>query len=323
MVIIGSFLFISAASVCIGFALNRVKHDKYLFSLVFWVIVILCLSPFTFRSYLTSVKIDKFVWAVALFAMPLLASKKAIWFIPPLCVLAIVINPVFLFTSMIILAIPLLQKLYDENYSKKMKAICIVTYTLLIIVGIASAVSEKFVGFENAEEMVRFYFSRYRDQAGASVINDEMIQSYSDTLLLDYFVPFSQFIPVAFKAYFLNNDNVRSLILNFIFYILPIEALCIAFWRICIKSTQKKFQKFIFLVCILSPIIAIPPCILSWEISKYFSNSCFAQTCIFLYFVLSKNEAVLCACKKVEQFVKNNMVVSAITVAYILLLFSH
>ncbi|MBR0414079.1 MAG: hypothetical protein IJI67_03300 [Clostridia bacterium] len=319
-VIIGSFLLIIAASVCIGFVLNKVKKEKELFWLIFWFIVILCLSPFTFRNYLTAIKIDKFVWAVTLFAMPLLAYKKAIWMVPPLCVLAIVINPIFLFTSLVALAIPLLQKIYDEKYSRKMIALCAVTYALCIIVGLASAISEKHVGFANAEEMVRYYFSRYVDENGNSVVTRELIQGYGEDLLIDFFMPFKELLPTAMKANLTHSDSFNGILFNLMFFVVPVNALLIAFWCTCIKNSKAAFQKFIFVVCILSPLVAVLPSILSGEISKYFSNNVFAQACVIIFFIVSRNEAVLAAVGTVKRKAAGNKVLTAIVVSYLTLL---
>ena len=314
-VIIFTVMLLVAASLCIGYAFNRVKNDSVRFRYVLLLIIVLCILPISFKSYFVDIKLDKILWALTFFAVLLSENKIGIWFTPLLCLLATTVNPVFLFCSMILISIVLLQLFYDNHYSLKNGIICAVAYLSMIAMGIFSAASEKFTGFTSGMEMVEYYFSRYPEPLTES----EKIW-FAEECLFDFFEPLNVVLKQSFQIYFIEWECGISFVLNLIFAAVPIYALLIYFWKKASAFEDNKFQKFIFSLCAVSPIVTVLPIILSWESSKYFGNNILVQLCLIVYYVVHNNQAVVNALDSITARAKEHKLVSIAVIVYFSLL---
>ena len=117
VIVLFSFLLMASASLCIGKALTKVKGSPKLLFVIASLCVLICILPASFRYYYTDIKLDKLLWAITLFSVLLVDKKYGILLVPLLCILATLVNPIFLFCSMILIAIILLQEFYTNNFS--------------------------------------------------------------------------------------------------------------------------------------------------------------------------------------------------------------
>ncbi len=309
-ILIGSVLLIAGASLCIGKALSKAYKDNNNFKLVLFLCFILCIIPSSFRMYFEDIKLDKFLWAITLFAVFLADNKYLIWLCPALCIIATLINPVFLFCSMILISIILLQEFYSNNYSRKNGIICLTAYISMIVLGIYGVISEKQLGFNSPEELVDYYFSRY---SGSSPIE---MDAFSAEWLFDYFDDIITCFKKAYEIYFIGWENWRFCIVNFIFISLPVIILLSVFWKRVIKIEENKFQKFIFFLCAVSPVVTIPVILISWEAPKYFSNNIMVQLMLITYFIVKNNQSVITAVKSFGTYFNENKMTAAAVALY-------
>lgn len=310
-----SWLLMITASLCIGKALSYVRKDKVRFCQALFILASICVLPFSFRLYFTDVRLDKLVWAVTLLAVFLSDRKYGIWLVPVLCVLATMINPIFVFTSMVLIAIILLQEFYSSGYSKKNLVICILSYVLIIALALYSPVSERLLGFADTSEIVDFYFARY-----AGELSEEAYNLFITEWLLDYFVPAEEVLETAYSLYFENGGGgVRALTFLLVVSI-PIYLIFGILWKNAIKAEENKFQKFIYILCWISPIVIIPSIVISWDVSKYFGNNILTQLGLIAYFIVKDNAAVKASVNKIIEFSRKHIFVSACAVMYALLL---
>jgi hypothetical protein len=291
-----SVFLIAAASLCIGSAVNRAKSDKDRWTSVIVLIIVACILPVSFRVYLMDIKLDKILWALTLLAVFLTDKKVGIWFTPLLCIIAVLVNPVFLFCSMLLIAVILLQLFYESKYSVKNGIICLLSYVSMAAVGLLSALSEKFVGFSDPYQMADYYFSRSDTQ-----MVGELRQKFGEEYLFDFFEPLNKVLKLSFDTYFTAWGLGKDDTLNFVFLTLPLYIVLFVFWKKAMSHEENKFQKFIFIICIISPILTIMPILLSWEASKYFGNNMLAQLCLIIYFISHNNKAVVSALKDFKQ----------------------
>ena len=70
----------------------------------------------------------------------------------------------------------------------------------------------------------------------------------------------------------------------------------------------------------ISPVVTIPPIILSWESSKYFYNNLIVQLALMIYFVVKNNPAFVCALDKAIAFVKKHAIASVFFFVYFIAL---
>ncbi len=306
-----AFLLTIAASLCIGRALSKTKDNPERFFIVAALSVLICLCPVGFAHYCIDDRLDKLTWAIALFGVLLAGRKYTIWLVPVLCVLATLVNPGFLFTSMILVAIILLYKFYSNNYSVKNGIICAVSYLSMIALGLYAVISERQLGFATPNEMLDYYFARYD-----GVISERLYNTFITGWLIDYFEDASRIMELSYQLYF--RDNHSAFIIDLIFLMIPTYILTVTFWKKCIKFSDNKFQKFIFFLCAISPIVYLPIILLIWQSSKYFYNNLFVQMALIIFFVAQNNTAVTDTFKKAFEWAKNHIIVSVFIAVYIL-----
>ena len=311
-----SALLMLGASLCIGKALSKVRLDKEKLTVVLFIVLVVFMIPMPYKFYYADLKLDKLIWALTLLSVYIADTKVGKWAVPFICVIATMANPIFVFTSMILIAIILLQEFYSSGYSVKNGILCGITYVAIIALALLAPISEKWVGFENAAEMVDYYFARYEGTI------DPGVKEAFNYWLMDFFIPSNEILSRPFEVFFGNYGMGLKTVLNAVFLGVPAYVLTVCFWKKVIKAEENKFQKFIYFLCAVSPIVIIPPLILSWEFSKLFVNNFFVQAGLVIYFVVKGQPAVMNVCKNIKEFGKKNLAVSIAVVLYFVCYFA-
>lgn len=311
VVILFSFLLMLSAVLCIGKALTKVKYNRQLFFIVVLLSCLICFLPGSFEDYFVDVKLDKLLWALTLFSVFFVDKKGLVFLVPLFCIVATLVNPIFLFCSMILISIILLQEFHSNNYSKKHGIICVVAYLSMIVLGIYALISEKYIGFNTPGELVDFYFSRY-----AQEINPHDYELFVTEWLFDYFDSMDVILQKSFRIYFIEWENWKTCLADFIFLMIPSYSLLAIFWKRCVNESENRFQKFIFILCLISPIVIIPPIVFSWESSKYFYNNLIVQLSLIIFYIATGNKSVLAAVNSVLVSIKRNLVLFILFVIY-------
>ena len=319
VVIFGSFFLIFCASLCIAYALHRTRSDPQRFWSVFFLILFLCLSATGYRFYVGEGKLDQFFWAVLFLAVFLSEFRIGVWFVPPLCLLAVLINPVFLMSCMPIIALALLQKLHDEHGSKKMILICAAAYLGMIALGLFSLISENHLGFETSEEYLRFYGARYTDP---SFFTKENFDELYILGIYDYFHPLSDCFRHTFHVYFLES-GWPSDVTNTLLVALPIYPIITVFWLHCKKSAGDLLQKLIFLFCALASLLYVLMAVLSWETPRYVACNTDTHLCLLIYFLVHANVSVLKVWEDAKCFCGKHKVSVAVFAMYLSVFFAQ
>ncbi len=317
VITIFSALLMLGMTLCIGKALSKVRFDKERLTYVLFVAVVVFMIPMPFKYFYTDIKLDKLVWALTLFAVYLADNKIGKWLVPVICALATVVNPVFVFTSMILIAIILLQEFHSGGMSKKDGILCGVTYIVIIAFALLAPISEKWVDFANAGEMVDFFFKRY-----AGKLEPEYRERFINMWLIDFFMPIDKALNTSFHIYFENFGRGINTALNLVFVAIPFYTVMGIFWKKVIKAEQDKFQKFIYFLSSISIVAAIPAVILSWEFSKYLYNHILIQAGLIVYFIVKDQKAVVDTCKEAKEFGKKHLVASIAGILYFLTFFA-
>ena len=308
-----SALLMVGMSLCIGKALSKVRFDKEKLSIVLFVAIMIFMIPMPYKFYYMDIKLDKLVWALTLISVSIADTKYGKWVVPFICMIATVVNPIFVFTSMILIAIILLQEFYANGFSAKNGIVCGITYISIIALALLAPISEKWVGFETPAEMVDFYFARYTGS-----MEDVMYEQFADMWLIDFFLPIDEIFRTSFAMYFGDFAMGLKSALNAVLLCAPVCAFTGIFWRKVIKAEENKFQKFIYFLCAISPVVIIPPVLLSWELSKLFLNNVFVQAGLIIYFVVKGQPAVVKTCNEIKEFGKKHLIASVSVILYFL-----
>ncbi|MBE6756043.1 MAG: hypothetical protein E7555_06260 [Ruminococcaceae bacterium] len=307
-----SVLLMLGMSLCVGKAICNVRFDKERLPIVLFVVVMIFMIPMPYKFYYMDMKLDKLVWALTLFSVYIADTKIGKWIVPFICTLATMVSPVFIFTNMILITIILLQEFYSNGFSAKNGIICGITYMSIIAVAIFAVVSEKWVGFESATEMADYYFARYAGEI------DESTRESFNLWLVDYFLPFNEILSTVSNSFFKYWGMGTRTFLNIIFAIIPIYVLLGIFWKKTIKTEKNKFQKFIYFLCAISPVITIPLLVTSWELGRFLLNNILAQAGLVVYFVVKNQPAIVKTCNEVKMFGKKHLMLSIMVVLYLM-----
>lgn len=310
-----SWLLMISASLCMGKALSCAREDKTKFCRVLFVLLFISVLPFSFRLHYTSIRLDKLVWALTLFAVFLSDRKFGIWLVPVLCVLATMVNPIFVFTSMILIAIILLQEFYSSGYSKKNLAICIVSYALIIAFALLVPFSVTRLGFDTPNEMVDYYFARY-----AGELSEETYNQFVNEWVLDHFTPLTEFFKYGYSIYVKNGTALTSALAFLLIEGIPMLLILEAVWINSIRAEENKFQKFIYFLCGISPLVIIPMILVSWDVSKLLGGNLLVQLGLLVYFIVKDHAAVKTTINKIVDFSKNHIFVGMCAIMYALLI---
>ena len=311
-VILFSFLLMLSSVLCIGKALSKVKNKPRAFLAVFLISFVICVLPGSFRAYYIDFKLDKLFWAITLFSVLLINKKYAVWFVPALCLIATLVNPIYLFCSMILTAILLLQRFYDTKYSVKMGIICGFSYVSMIVLGIYALASEKYLGFETPQELVDFYFARY-----AGTLDETTYHLFVTEWLFDYFDTMDVIIRKSFEIYFVQWENWRICLGDLIFLMIPTYTAMGIFWKKCMDASEDILQKIIFFLCLISPVVIILPIAFSWESSKYYYNHLIVILSLVIYYIATGNEPVMSVVNKVFDRAKKHILLSLCAMFYV------
>lgn len=312
-----SALFMLAVTLCIGKALSKVRFDKERLMLVLFVVVMVFMIPMPHKFYYTDMRLDKLVWALTLFSVYIADNKIGRWFVPVICAVATMVNPIFVFTSMILIAIILLQEFYSSGMSKTGGVLCGITYIIIIALALLAPISEKWVQFSDAGEMVEYFFTRYAGQ-----LKESDYDSFVNLWLIDFFLPTEKLFETSIEVFFKNWGMGVKTILSVIFVGLPVYGFLGAFWRKIIKTEENKFQKFIYFLCAVSPIVIIPPVMLSWEFSKLFCNNILVQAGLIVYFIVRNNPAVVSVCNDIKEWGRKHLAASVAAIIYFISVFA-
>lgn len=307
---------IIGASLCFGRALNKVKEKSEHFLYAFALIAVLLIMPTSFSMQFESITLDKFIWTVTIFSVFLSGFKFSVWLVPALCVISSFINPVYVFGSMFLIAIVLLQRFYSEGFSIKIGIICFLSYAGIIAATLISVGSTHATGFADTNEMLDFYYQRF---VGESLSEYERAL-FADEWLFEYFVSVQEVFSRTFNYYFKEWGFGITVVSYSLVVILPITVLLSALWIKAIKKTESKFQKFIYVLCLIAPVVIIPETILGWEIPRYFSDALIVQLSLLLFFIVNGNEGIMEAIRSILDYFKKHLLLSIIALLHFALL---
>ncbi len=301
------------ASLFFGKMLCSAREDKSRFQVVLFLTVVFFMLARPLDFYYRDFKLDKLLWALTFLSAFLANYKVGIWFVPLVCAVATLVNPVFLFCGMILVAIILLQEFYQGGYKAKNGIICAVSYISMIAIGLLAPITEKYIGFTTPSEMIDYYFARY-----SGVISQADYQLFETEWLFDYFESLENIFKMAYEIYFKDWGNGLRTILCFVFMSIPVYFVLVVFWVKSIKAHENKMQKFIFFLCAVSPVVMIPAVAISWEYSKYFYNNVLVQAGLIIYFVVKQNSAVLNAIDEIKVFCKKHLIITCVSLLYLI-----
>lgn len=229
------------------------------------------------------------------------ASRKGLHYLcPVIMAICIMIHQVNIF-YMPFIVIALLLEIKNSNFSKKRIISFFVALIAVISLFLFYQFYPKTLNFATAQDAASFLQGFTDIKISSSVLYGEY---YSNVFELwgSYVRPI------------LRDDSIPDLIFVAPF-VLPVFTLFFLLWKGAFKKCTAPFTKFIFLLCLLSPLMALPQFILINDYGRWFAGIFINQFFMLFYMVYRKEEFVCESLLSVREFfVKHHWALPTLTV---------
>ncbi len=268
--------------------------------------------------------LDIHMYILALTAVIFANNKYLRWLVPLLCMAGVLVNYVFIMSYFPFVLLAMLY--YADKSEKKL------VHTILLIITVVSvfaltlycvfvAKDHMFMTFDQAlkimEEKIGHSFTAEQNEYaelylfGYHTESEEMYDyKISESSPLEYLYYFIKFI-------YENRIGGHGIITLSIITV-PIIAAFWTIWIMCIRNTDKKSLKFVFLCCILS-VVCIPVCcVFSTDFVRWIASGIMCQFAMCFLMFYTKDEAFDKTVKKIREiFSKNKIVLIIIYAVYV------
>lgn len=274
------------------------KTDQDLKSAVALFIVLFVSAPVS-MTYLLEAHFGRLETFLLIFTLAgLICMKKPgfEWAVPILCIFALATHPGYMVTYMPGLAVPMLYEVYRGKCSPKSLAVflssCIIMIGLFIYFQLFSRDA---LDWASAEEMGKALAQRTELKVGTPM------------LYLEYFAPFPGWV----TDYILPLVKSIALPVGTVLFVLSMPLIIIfAFlWKNSICDTNEKFLKFIYILCLASPLLFIAAAVFGIDWDRQWAPVINCQFIFLFYFIFSKEKSLLNSVKKAEVFFNRHMLI--------------
>jgi len=229
------------------------------------------------------------------------------WLLPLILFAAQATHPMFTFAYMPLIALLLLYELYKNKFAKKEWLFVIVNYIVIIA---STAWSYLFTGYKNVtlEEFVAFAKSKTDIP-----VDEEKYEGF-------FFLNPEKFFGYA-KDISLTTDALDAELRATVF-LLPLIALFVFVWVNAYRRASSKFERFLFVMCLLVPIARLPLFLTTTETYRGRIAALVVQFALILYLLYRNNEAVRESVVKLGSLLRKNVLPMLLVVSYYAATFS-
>ena len=287
-----------------GRIIRGVREDVREITVIF--ILLFLAVPYSLASLSPrSISLDRFLILYTFIAFIFISKKGSKWFVPLLLVIGLATYTGFAFMYMPAIALVLLYETYKEKPSAGGNILCILSFLVMAVFSVYFLLFDGLKSYSTVDDLVALaasktdlmYTDYFRDIVAAMLLKTPSYYLKDATLpLLGYKNFFSEFTSAVF--------------------LLPLYAIFFIIWQKSIKSSKNKFEKFIFILCLLAPIARLPMFILSTTYLRGRISVVVVQFFLVLYFIHNKNQTVTASVKKVGCFFADHSLLLLLLIAY-------
>ncbi len=264
---------------------------------LFIVSIIVAVLPYGFSTFINLFELLDIYWVMTIVLIMLFAdNKKTAYFIPVLIFTGLWVHYSFLLAFM-----PVIYIMYFNRCVKEKSKPAYIHTAVMIAVSVGATAYFMFtlrslnISFEE--------FTRYLiEKAGDKITEFERhiglgFRPYEDMHKLQEFLFVPENIPEPVKA-FLGNlaytfiDSSPLAILADFILVSPIAAFFISIWKKTIRTAEDKKEKFIYFLCLITPLVQVFSCFTSSDTSRWLSLLVISQLFILSLFIKEKDSAV-------------------------------
>lgn len=281
------------------------------------LVVLFIALPYSLAAlYPRLLSLDRYMVLIALFALMALNNRFAKWLVPVFIVAGLAVYHGFAFTYMPAVAVLLLYRIHQDNYTKRSIALCAAGFAVMAVFSAYFYLYTGVDSFANAEELAA-YISDKTDIIAK--LTAAKANPYADTVTMLLFKNPFEFWDRATLSNDITGDIITDL--RAMSFMLPLFAIFFIVWKNAVKNASTRFEKFVFILCILAPLARTPMFVLSQNPFRCRISVVVIQFFLLFYFLYTENPAVLKALKTVGEFFKKNYLLFLTLVVYFAMAF--
>lgn len=241
--------------------------------------------------------LDIHMYILALISVAFAGNKYLRWLVPVLCVAGVFVNFVFTISYFPFVLLALLY--YADKNEKKFGSIALFVLTVAAVLAVTAyctfeASGRMFMTFEEALQIMENKIGHALTDAqneyaklylfGQNAEAEELFgKAISDMSPIEYVINyFIFFVETRFSLQGIMNLAIISV---------PVIAAFWALWIMCIKNSEKKSGKFVYLCYILSTICIPVCCMLSTDLVRWIASGIMCQFALCFLMLYTKDEA--------------------------------
>ena len=258
---------------------------------------------------------DIHMYIIAILSVVFAGNKYLRWFVPVLCVAGVLVNYSFAISYFIIVLLAMLY--HADKNEKKAGDIAVFVITVVSVLALTfyfvfEANKHMFMTYEDALEIMREKIGHPFTPEQEEYISLYLFGSHPESENL-YGFSIEDATPIQFIYYFvkflLENRTGTAGIFSLALVTVPVVIAFWIIWIMCIKNTEKKGTKFVYICAILSAFFIPLCCVLSTDYTRWIGAVIMCQFAMcFLMFYL-RDEAFDKTVKKLRAIFSGNKII--------------
>lgn len=278
-----------------------------------YLVALFMALPFTFAAIsFRSISLDHFTLFFTFLMLVFLNKPVIKWSIPVLVFMALATYQQYAFLFMPIVAILLLYELHNNAYSKKSILFSAVSFGTMAV----------FTSYFYLFSGIKIFGHRNDLLDFAANKSDLIFDDFSKDVLHEYFLT----SPFEVLRFFSDADLTWAETLKldavvndipFVVYLIPMFIFFFAVWKNAFKTSDSKFEKLIFLLCLLAPTFRLPLLVLMTpDIFRAWRAIMVVQFLLLFYFLHNRNAALTASVVKIWSFMKEHYFLSLMLLVF-------
>ena len=279
-------------AIVLGRVVKNTNDDN---KLSVWVFILFFVSgPLTISLFSRFFgMLDIHIYILTIIAVVFAGNKYLRWLVPVLCIAALLVNYVFTISYFIIVLLAMLY--YADRNEKKAGDIAVFVITVVSVIGLTyycafEAHKHMFMTYEEAVALIEAkighaFTEREREYLSLYLfgVHSESEQLYGFDLEKTTTVQFIYY----FVKFLLENRTDTAGFFSLALVTVPIILVFWTIWIMCIKNTEKKGTRFVYLCAILSVLFIPLCCLLSTDYSRWIGAVIMCQfgMCFLMFYV--------------------------------------
>ncbi len=289
------------------------KASEEMREVAIYLVALFIALPFTFGAIsFRSISLDFFTLFFTFLMLVFLNKPVFKWLVPVLIFMSLATYHQYAFLYMPIIAILLLYEIQNNKNSKNSIFFSIVSFSTMVAFTAYFYLFDGIKRFGHQNDLLAFAENK----------SDLIFGETAKNIFQGYFLtsPFEVFRFYSYAgstwAETLNLDDI-IVDLPFLEYLIPMFIFFFFVWKNAFKNSDSKFEKFIFLLCILAPLSRLPSFVLmAQDYLRIWVAVMTVQFFLLFYFLHNRNAAVTESMSKAWSFVRAHYFLSLMLIVF-------